>query len=325
MTSMDIASVPVDKARRKRLKVVSACGECRRKKTKCNGEKPCTGCIKAKVECKYATSLKTKSMTPAASSTAAAAAASSSGSHSTAFRANQRHHHPDDQSSATQRAVSVEAIEDRLTVIEDILRALLKNKHQGASLPVFGSPEATHPGASCGDNSGVYHPRAVHASHAHNWHTARFGAAAGASPSQSIAAPSDAPIAPTPRRPTSAWSLPASPPASSSAFHLPPLQNHPMEQPVPQYHHHQYQQQQQQQHRQQQPSLTTSSSTSSSCSSLSSSSSTNTSWSAGPAIRNLLNDDPVTTLPTPPLTATFKLPEPAARRHSPYDYLPTTS
>ncbi|KAG2232569.1 hypothetical protein INT48_009778 [Thamnidium elegans] len=39
-----------DKTRRKRLKVVSACGECRRKKTKCNGEKPCAGCLKAHVE-----------------------------------------------------------------------------------------------------------------------------------------------------------------------------------------------------------------------------------------------------------------------------------
>jgi hypothetical protein len=42
-----------DKTRRKRLKVVSACGECRRKKTKCNGERPCAGCLKAHVECKY--------------------------------------------------------------------------------------------------------------------------------------------------------------------------------------------------------------------------------------------------------------------------------
>lgn len=42
-----------DKMKRKRLKVISACGECRRKKTKCNGEYPCTGCLKARVECKY--------------------------------------------------------------------------------------------------------------------------------------------------------------------------------------------------------------------------------------------------------------------------------
>ncbi|KAG1436911.1 hypothetical protein G6F56_013351 [Rhizopus delemar] len=43
-----------DKTRRKRLKVISACCECRRKKTKCNGEKPCIGCIKTNLECRYA-------------------------------------------------------------------------------------------------------------------------------------------------------------------------------------------------------------------------------------------------------------------------------
>ncbi|RCI00143.1 hypothetical protein CU097_015688 [Rhizopus azygosporus] len=50
--------VETDKIRRKRLKVISACGECRRKKTKCNGEYPCSGCLKARVECKYVTNQK---------------------------------------------------------------------------------------------------------------------------------------------------------------------------------------------------------------------------------------------------------------------------
>ncbi|KAI9269798.1 hypothetical protein BY458DRAFT_510461 [Sporodiniella umbellata] len=45
---------PADKTRRKRLKVISACCECRRKKTKCNGEKPCIGCIKTNLDCRYA-------------------------------------------------------------------------------------------------------------------------------------------------------------------------------------------------------------------------------------------------------------------------------
>ncbi|GAN01534.1 hypothetical protein MAM1_0008d00967 [Mucor ambiguus] len=64
-----------DKTRRKRLKVVSACGECRRKKTKCNGEKPCAGCLKAHVECKYVSSQRTStSAITAANATAAASA-----------------------------------------------------------------------------------------------------------------------------------------------------------------------------------------------------------------------------------------------------------
>ncbi|KAI9259473.1 hypothetical protein BDA99DRAFT_513352 [Phascolomyces articulosus] len=49
-TTTTTKPLQVDKTRRKRLKVVSACGECRRKKTKCNGEHPCAGCIKAHVE-----------------------------------------------------------------------------------------------------------------------------------------------------------------------------------------------------------------------------------------------------------------------------------
>ncbi|KAI9262740.1 hypothetical protein BY458DRAFT_514861 [Sporodiniella umbellata] len=42
-----------EKTRRRRLKVISACGECRRKKTKCDGEQPCSGCLKAHVNCQY--------------------------------------------------------------------------------------------------------------------------------------------------------------------------------------------------------------------------------------------------------------------------------
>ncbi|KAI8096273.1 uncharacterized protein BX664DRAFT_323523 [Halteromyces radiatus] len=44
---------PEDTFRRKRLKVVIACTECRRRKTKCDGNEPCASCTKAKVECTY--------------------------------------------------------------------------------------------------------------------------------------------------------------------------------------------------------------------------------------------------------------------------------
>jgi hypothetical protein len=75
---------------RKRLKVVSACSECRRKKTKCNGEKPCRNCAKANVACEYPVSV-----------------------------ANE------DKRNTTSKA-AVEAIEDRLRTIEDMLKAILK-------------------------------------------------------------------------------------------------------------------------------------------------------------------------------------------------------
>lgn len=50
------SAMQLDRTRRKRLKVPSACGQCRRKKTKCDGEQPCAGCIKSRVECLYAPS-----------------------------------------------------------------------------------------------------------------------------------------------------------------------------------------------------------------------------------------------------------------------------
>ncbi|ORZ12742.1 hypothetical protein BCR42DRAFT_493477 [Absidia repens] len=49
---------PEDTLRRKRLKVTSACTECRRRKTKCDGDRPCVSCSKAKVECQYVSSSK---------------------------------------------------------------------------------------------------------------------------------------------------------------------------------------------------------------------------------------------------------------------------
>ncbi|CAO3617325.1 unnamed protein product [Cunninghamella blakesleeana] len=42
--------------KRRRLKVVRACRECRRKKTKCDGEKTCSACVKSQTECQYISS-----------------------------------------------------------------------------------------------------------------------------------------------------------------------------------------------------------------------------------------------------------------------------
>ncbi|KAI8137187.1 hypothetical protein BJV82DRAFT_583919 [Fennellomyces sp. T-0311] len=165
-----MTTVPIDKTRRKRLKVVSACGECRRKKTKCNGENPCTGCIKAKVECKYVTSHKTRTFVR---SPAMMMSTDKTQQHHASPQQPQQAHHQQQQQQ--QQPVSVEAIEERLGVIENILRALLKAQPSTLQLPVFGG-------------SGAYHPR--HAPHSHNWHT------------------STPPITPTPRRPTSAFHLP---------------------------------------------------------------------------------------------------------------------
>lgn len=79
----------ITEPRRKRAKIVSACGECRRKKTKCNGEQPCRNCEKSGVPCVY----------PSCSN--------------------------EDKRNAPSKA-ALEAIEERLKTIEDMLRTIIK-------------------------------------------------------------------------------------------------------------------------------------------------------------------------------------------------------
>ncbi|KAI7898776.1 uncharacterized protein BX663DRAFT_523411 [Cokeromyces recurvatus] len=85
-----------DKTKRKRLKVVSACLECRRKKTKCNGEKPCVGCIKARMDCKYISNNLLKQPLPQSI-----------------------------QPTPNNDSSSIELIEKRLGIIENVLRSLI--------------------------------------------------------------------------------------------------------------------------------------------------------------------------------------------------------
>ncbi|CAO3679086.1 hypothetical protein G6F56_005469 [Rhizopus delemar] len=112
-----------DKIKRKRLKVISACGECRRKKTKCNGEYPCTGCVKARVECKYVINEKPGAPTSIIRE-----------------RLNNNVHlitQPARKKSASPPAPTnsqhIESIEERLSTIEEILRNILgsseRHKH----------------------------------------------------------------------------------------------------------------------------------------------------------------------------------------------------
>ncbi|KAL0094821.1 Zn(2)-C6 fungal-specific transcription factor [Phycomyces blakesleeanus] len=99
--------------RNKRLKVVSACGECRRKKIKCNGEKPCTSCAKTNMECDYSRSLKPKPPT------------------GTPLLERKKSVSP---STSTTGTTPIHAIESRLTMIEDVLRALLASSSTSPSL-----------------------------------------------------------------------------------------------------------------------------------------------------------------------------------------------
>ncbi|KAI8078731.1 uncharacterized protein BX664DRAFT_342576 [Halteromyces radiatus] len=89
----------INTPRKKRVKIVSACGECRRRKTKCNGELPCRSCHKADVPCVY----------PAVS-------------------------HAEDKRNHISKA-ALEAIEDRLKAIEDMLHTILRSQSFVAELP----------------------------------------------------------------------------------------------------------------------------------------------------------------------------------------------
>ncbi|KAI7880700.1 hypothetical protein K492DRAFT_177677 [Lichtheimia hyalospora FSU 10163] len=218
-TTNNHAVAPADKHRRKRLKVVSACLECRRKKTKCNGETPCAGCIKAKVDCKYVSTLQqqhvSRSRSTAApvarhqqqhpshqqntAATPSAAATSTPGSNNTSSQANR---------------ATVNAIEQRLCVIEDILRALLKDRAAANAAAAASSTTTStqgyfthsHPSLQSSYTASVHH-----ASHVHNWYPTRDWVYT-SSPSSSSS--------------TFSSTSPAAPP--SSAFHLPPLrQQHP--------------------------------------------------------------------------------------------------
>ncbi|KAL9540449.1 hypothetical protein MBANPS3_009667 [Mucor bainieri] len=80
--------------RKKRAKIMSACGECRRKKTKCNGEQPCRNCQKSNTACIY----------PAASQM------------------------DDKRNHGGPSKAALEAIEDRLKAIEDMLKTILQSQ-----------------------------------------------------------------------------------------------------------------------------------------------------------------------------------------------------
>ncbi|ORZ15169.1 hypothetical protein BCR42DRAFT_416550 [Absidia repens] len=94
--------------RKKRAKIVSACGECRRRKTKCNGELPCRSCHKADVSCVY----------PVIS-------------------------HAEDKRNHLSKA-ALEAIEDRLKAIEDMLHTILRSQTVVAELPAAAVNQFLH-------------------------------------------------------------------------------------------------------------------------------------------------------------------------------------
>ncbi|KAL9560187.1 hypothetical protein PS6_000394 [Mucor atramentarius] len=113
--------LPVDKTRRKRLKV-----------------KPCAGCIKTNMDCKYLNSPKSRPSNnrPLAASSATSASPpptclATSPSHQQAPRYYQPTQQPQPQQQPNDKPNStIQAIEARLGVIENILQILLKQQQQ---------------------------------------------------------------------------------------------------------------------------------------------------------------------------------------------------
>jgi hypothetical protein len=102
-TSSKPPQLPNEEPKKKRAKIMSACGECRRKKTKCDGEQPCYNCNKSKSKCVY-----------------------SSHNLNNSFSNDKRT--VNNASKAT-----LEAIEMRLKVIEDMLRTILEQSHHSSA------------------------------------------------------------------------------------------------------------------------------------------------------------------------------------------------
>lgn len=123
-TVATVVQLPTDKTRRKRLKVVSACSECRRKKTKCNGEKPCAGCIKTNMDCKYSNSPKSKVNNPT-NNRPITSTNTSSFQRTTTSIVEPNTTNTSTSNNTNNTSATIHAIESRLTVIEDILKVLL--------------------------------------------------------------------------------------------------------------------------------------------------------------------------------------------------------
>ncbi|KAI8370714.1 uncharacterized protein BYT42DRAFT_100036 [Radiomyces spectabilis] len=138
---------PERATKRKRYKVTRACDVCRRKKTKCDGEQPCIGCVKAHIECHYTSSEfchhgETITRGPSANSTASTSSLSSTASllpaiapksvHSPVMANNATPSSSESPPalSPTRSCSSMEAIEERLCLIEEVLRSFLKTDHE---------------------------------------------------------------------------------------------------------------------------------------------------------------------------------------------------
>ncbi|CAO3593220.1 unnamed protein product [Absidia cylindrospora] len=128
-------STTTTEPRKKRAKIVSACGECRRRKTKCNGELPCRSCHKADASCVY----------PVIS-------------------------HAEDKRNHLSKA-ALEAIEGRLKAIEDMLHTILQSQTVVAELPAaavnqfLNSKESTSPPSPPPSFSSVTLPRTTSYNH----------------------------------------------------------------------------------------------------------------------------------------------------------------
>ncbi|KAI8083101.1 uncharacterized protein BX664DRAFT_339819 [Halteromyces radiatus] len=137
-----------DTPRRKRLKVVRACTECRRKKTKCDGEPICAPCLKSHSSCQYTTAKLIQTNNKKTETTIGLVTTSIKApdeNNNTIFTKNNNNNNNGKSRSPSIKkpSITIFTIEQRLSEIEKTLRLLI-NRHYPSLPPlILSSPSSS--------------------------------------------------------------------------------------------------------------------------------------------------------------------------------------
>ncbi|KAI8335705.1 hypothetical protein BC941DRAFT_514563 [Chlamydoabsidia padenii] len=127
-------------SRRKRLKVVRACSECRRKKTKCDNEQPCAPCVKSYSNCQYTMATIAPQQRHPTSKPCRTDESTTTTSNPTAGSNTRTRLRSPSRRPMTQ---TIRAIEQRLQEIEKTLKFLIQRRYPSLPLLVFSPPTSS--------------------------------------------------------------------------------------------------------------------------------------------------------------------------------------
>ncbi|KAI8969337.1 hypothetical protein BDF20DRAFT_916694 [Mycotypha africana] len=133
-----------DNGNKRRLKVLSACNECRRKKIKCDGKEPCVCCIKSnkRVICKYTTTASSEKLGGRAILPTKRQSHNSDRHHPYPHKQQKNDIPPlsltsinttttsSTTTTTTSSMTSIQSIESRLAAIEDVLHSFVRRHQQ---------------------------------------------------------------------------------------------------------------------------------------------------------------------------------------------------